>query len=62
MDRALAFWGNPTIAPASRQALRNFEAAALSDADQSWERAEYPVLIVNALRMLIAVSPDYQTC
>ncbi len=62
VNSALAFWGNPTIAPASRQALQTFAAAALSDADQNWERAEYPVLIVNALRMLVAISPDYQTC
>ena len=25
-------------------------------------RTTYPVLIVNALRMLFAISPDYQTC
>ena len=62
VNSALAFWGNPTIAPASRQALQAFAATALSDADQNWERAEYPVLIVNALRMLVAISPDYQTC
>jgi uncharacterized protein (DUF1800 family) len=62
VDSALTFWGNPTISPESRQALRNFAAAALGDADQSWERAEYPVLIINALRMLVAVSPDYLTC
>jgi len=62
VDSALGFWGNPTIAAESRQALTNFAATALGDADQSWERAEYPVLIVNALRLLIAVSPDYVTC
>ena len=62
VDSALSFWGTPTIAPESRQALTTFAATALGDADQSWERAEYPVLIVNALRLLIAVSPDYVTC
>jgi uncharacterized protein (DUF1800 family) len=61
VDSALSFWGTPTIAPESRQALTNFAATALADADQAWERAEYPVLIVNALRLLIAVSPDYLT-
>jgi uncharacterized protein (DUF1800 family) len=61
VDSALSFWGSPTIAPESREALRTFAAAALADADQAWERAEYPVLIVNALRLLIAVSPDYLT-
>jgi hypothetical protein len=61
VDSALSFWGTPTIAPASRQALANFAATALADADQAWERAEYPVLIINALRLLIAVSPDFVT-
>jgi len=62
LTRALAFWGNPTMAPESRAALRAFAETALADADQSWKRAEYPVLVLNALRMLVAVSPDYQTC
>jgi uncharacterized protein (DUF1800 family) len=60
--RALGFWGNPTTTPETRGALRGFAEAALADADQSWKRADYPVLVVNALRMLVAVSPDYQTC
>ena len=62
VDRALAFWGNPTITAPTRSTLRTFAENALADADSSWKRAEYPVLIVNALRVLLAVSPDYQTC
>ena len=61
VDRALSFWGSPTISSSSRGALRGFAQAALDDADSSWKRAEYPVLIVNALRLLVAVCPDYQT-
>ena len=61
VDRALVFWGRPTISSSSRGALRGFAQAALDDADASWKRAEYPVLIVNALRLLVAVCPDYQT-
>jgi len=59
--RALAFWGNPTVSTASRRALRAFAHTALGDANASWKRDTYPVLIVNALRILVAVSPDYQT-
>ena len=62
VDRALAFWGHPTITTPTRSTLRTFAENALADADSSWKRAEYPVLIVNALRVLLAVSPDYQTC
>jgi uncharacterized protein (DUF1800 family) len=61
VDRALAFWGNPSVTSSSRSALRAFAQTALADADSSWKRAEYPVLIVNALRLLVAVCPDYQT-
>ena len=61
VDRALAFWGSPTVTTSGRKALRKFAVAALSDADSDWKRDDYPVLIVNALRMLVAVSPDYQT-
>jgi len=59
--RALAFWGNPTVSAASRRALRSFAHTALGDANANWKRDTYPVLIVNALRILVAVSPDYQT-
>ncbi len=62
VNRALAFWGNPTMTWNGRNALKGFVKAAMSDADQNWKEETYPVLIVNALRLLIAVSPDYQTC
>ena len=62
VNRALAFWGNPTMTWNGRNALKGFVKAAMSDADQNWKEETYPVLIVNALRLLVAVSPDYQTC
>jgi hypothetical protein len=62
VERALAFWGNPTTTTSTRTALRSFAQNALADADSGWQRDEYPVLILNALRILFAVSPDYQTC
>ena len=33
----------------------------MATANEPWKRDSYPVLIENALRMLIAVSPDYLT-
>jgi len=62
VDRAIAFWGSPTITKASREALTAFARRALATADASWKEETYPVLIQNALRQLVAVSPDYQTC
>jgi uncharacterized protein (DUF1800 family) len=62
VERALAFWGNPSITAPTRQTLIAFAQAALADADRSWKRQSYPVLTQNALRQLVAVSPDLQTC
>ena len=35
---------------------------ALSDAHTSWKKEQYPALVENALRQLLASSPDLQTC
>ncbi len=46
----------------ARNALVGFAQAAIADADDDWKEEVYPVLIQNALRQLIPMSPDYQTC
>ena len=61
VDRALAFWRNPPISPATRSLLERFAGRALGDAKADWEKKTYPVLVENALRQLVAVSPDLQT-
>src|SRR5262249_24001189 len=58
---ALAFWGNPALSAATRTALTQFAQAALGTANQSWKRQQSPALVANALRQMIAVSPDLQT-
>jgi hypothetical protein len=62
LSRALAFWGNPTLGSRSRAALLGFAQVALADATQQWKQDQYPVLTLNALRMLVAICPDFQTC
>ena len=62
LGRALAFWGEPALSEPTRRALLDFAGRALADADRSWKRRQYPVLIENALRHLVATSPDLQTC
>jgi uncharacterized protein (DUF1800 family) len=59
---ALAFWGNPTVSDPTRAVLLDFAQRALGDADARWKRRSYPALAENALRQLVAVSPDLQTC
>jgi hypothetical protein len=41
--------------------LKTFATHAIGDADRKWKKEQYPPLIENALRHLIAVSPDMQT-
>ena len=62
LDKARSFLGDPDLGDETVAALRDFASRALTDANQSWKRAQYPSLIENALRQLIAISPDYQTC
>jgi uncharacterized protein (DUF1800 family) len=61
LERALAFWGRPPLSRRTRRALRAFAARAVADADRKWKKEQYPPLIENALRHLIAASPDLQT-
>jgi hypothetical protein len=62
LDGALAFWNHPPLTASTHAALLAFAQAALSDArTASWKRKQYSVMTQNALRQLIAVSPDLQT-
>jgi len=59
---ALQFWGNPSISTETRAALERFAAEAGALADKKWKVGSYGSMRQNALRMLIATSPDLQTC
>jgi hypothetical protein len=61
VDRALAFWGRPGISQATRSALERFADRCVKETPQ--RRKEESVLLrQNALRMMVATSPDLQTC
>jgi uncharacterized protein (DUF1800 family) len=60
--KAIKFWGNPSITPATHSALARFAKEADALADKPWKRPGYLILRQNALRMLVATSPDMQTC
>ena len=51
------FWGAPTLTTAGVAALNTFAHDAIADSAADWQRASRQ----NALRQLIAGSPDYQT-
>ena len=61
LERALAFWGHPPLSSTTHRALKTFAKHAVHDANQRWKKTQYPPLIENALRHLIAISPDLQT-
>jgi hypothetical protein len=61
LDGALEFWRRPALTDATRSALLAFAQASLADAGRSsWKKQQYPVMTQNALRHLIAVSPELQ--
>ena len=61
VDRAVQFWQSPLLSNATHNHLIGFAQRALGDGKADWEKKAYPVLVENALRQLIAVSPDLQT-
>jgi len=62
LAQSLAFWNEPGVSRGTHSALLAFARTALAQAgEQKWKRQQYPVLVENALRQLIAVSPDVQT-
>jgi uncharacterized protein (DUF1800 family) len=62
LRRAEAFLGEPTLTSHTHAELKRFAKRALSDAHSQWKKEQYPALIENALRQLLAASPDLQTC
>jgi uncharacterized protein (DUF1800 family) len=62
VERALKYWGRPAIAAATRDELvgfgRDVESAIVAD----WQQTTFRALRQNALRLLLATSPDMQTC
>ena len=62
VDRALEYWGNPLITQATRAELEGFAGRVEALIDRTWKQSQYRALRQNALRMLVATSPDLQTC
>jgi uncharacterized protein (DUF1800 family) len=57
---ALALFGNPTIRKETHAELLAFARGSLKGAT-GWKADAYPPLVMNAVRQLLAVSPDLQT-
>ncbi|HZQ16387.1 MAG TPA: DUF1800 domain-containing protein [Gaiellaceae bacterium] len=62
LARALRFWNEPALSDGTAHQLRAFARRAIADAGSAdWKQKQYPVMVEQALRQLIAVSPDLQT-
>jgi hypothetical protein len=61
LRKALRYWGNPEISTGTRKALLGFCNSVDKKAREDWEKSAFRALRQNALRMLIATSPDMQT-
>jgi uncharacterized protein (DUF1800 family) len=61
VQRAIDFWGRPTVSAATRARLLAFAQRVDAAADKPYKRKGYFASRQNALRLLIATSPDLQT-
>jgi hypothetical protein len=57
---ALAYWANPLLSSESEECIAAFSQSCLAEPIPSWEASSLRAMRQNALRMLIATSPDMQ--
>jgi uncharacterized protein (DUF1800 family) len=62
VDKALRYWGDPTITSGTRAELIEFGREVEGTIVAEWQEATFRALRQNALRLLLATSPDMQTC
>jgi uncharacterized protein (DUF1800 family) len=60
--KALAYWGDPAITQTTHNKLVQFARQVETSIEADWEESAYRALRQNALRLLVATSPDLQTC
>jgi hypothetical protein len=57
----MSYWGNPLLSSESTQCITLFaETCPVGTSKTEWELSPYRAMRQNALRMLIATSPDMQ--
>ena len=57
---ALQFWGQPQLSAQSHSVIAQFANTCLPTTLASWQKSPYKAMRQNALRMLIAITPDMQ--
>jgi hypothetical protein len=61
MRRARGFWRSPALSKQTRDELRRYSRKVDKAIRDDWQEDTYRALRQNALRIMIAISPDYQT-
>ena len=62
VSRAMAALGNPSLSAETQKAIADFAVTSVPSTTPSWARSSYRAMRQNALRQLIASSPDLQVC
>jgi Protein of unknown function (DUF1800) len=57
---AMAYWAHPLLSTESEQCIAAFAGSCVKEPLADWEQSPYRAMRQNALRMLIATSPDMQ--
>ena len=60
--RRVRFWGEPRLRADTRKGLERYAGSVAAVATADWQQETYRLLRQNALRMLIATSPEMQSC
>jgi uncharacterized protein (DUF1800 family) len=62
VTRAMAALGNPSLSVETQKVIADFAITSVSPTAPSWARGPHRAMRQNALRQLIATSPDLQVC
>ena len=58
--KAMAFWNYPTLSRETQSRIARFAETCMPSPLRDWQKSPYRAMRQNALRMLIATSPDMQ--
>jgi uncharacterized protein (DUF1800 family) len=61
VEKALRYWGNPVIDQTTVDGLHDFCASVEGAIEAEWQEGDYRRLRQNALRVMVAMSPEMQT-
>ena len=61
IEKAIRYWGGPVIDSATREGLAGFCESVEGAIESDWQEDDFRRLRQNALRVMVAMSPEFQT-